>query len=150
MAQLVECIDFFLEHDFVILYMNFSIQLIYNTDNCASRCYTAFQGRVFGFHIGHLSVCPSVFRFIDDELSKYQWIFIKRGMCIDIVEIWFGITNGQISSIFELSACHTIVAGHNRCMFLFLQENICSRYLLEAPHQGLTDEYHIYPKYLDI
>ena len=26
-------------------------------------------------------------------------------MCIDIVEICFGIANGQISSIFELTAC---------------------------------------------
>ena len=42
-------------------------------------------------------VCPSVcFSFPDDNLSKRQWIFIKLGMCIDIVEIWFGIANGQI------------------------------------------------------
>ena len=31
-----------------------------------------------------------------DNLSKLQWIFIKLGMCIDIVEICFGIANGQI------------------------------------------------------
>ena len=42
------------------------------------------------------SVC---FSFPDDNLSK--WIFTKLGMCIDIVEIWFGIANEQISSIFE-------------------------------------------------
>ena len=29
-----------------------------------------------------------------------QWIFTKLSMCIDIVAIWFGIANGQISSIF--------------------------------------------------
>ena len=56
------------------------------------------------------SVCLSVrrmsihlsfrFSFPDDNLSKHQWIFTKLGMCIDIVEIWFGIANGQISSIF--------------------------------------------------
>ena len=40
-------------------------------------------------------VPPSVFRS-DDNLSKRQWIFSKLGMCIDIVEIWFGIANGQI------------------------------------------------------
>ena len=49
-------------------------------------------------------VCPSVpsvrFSFPDDNLSKHQWIFTKLGMCIDIVEIWFGIANGQISSNF--------------------------------------------------
>ena len=34
--------------------------------------------------------------FPDDNLSKHQWIFTKHGMCIDIVELWFGIANGQI------------------------------------------------------
>ena len=34
-------------------------------------------------------------------MSKYQWIFTKLGVCIDIVEIWFGIANGQISSFFD-------------------------------------------------
>ena len=48
-----------------------------------------------------LSIRPSVhFSFPDDNLSKHQWIFTKLGMCIDIVEIWFGIANGQISSNF--------------------------------------------------
>ena len=37
-----------------------------------------------------------IFSFPDDNLSKHQWIFTKLGMCIDIVEIWFGIANGQI------------------------------------------------------
>ena len=35
-----------------------------------------------------LSVCIS---FPDDNLRKRQWIFTKLGMCIDIVEMWFGI-----------------------------------------------------------
>ena len=39
-----------------------------------------------------------IFSFPDDNLSKHQWIFTKLGMCIDIVEIWFGIANGQILS----------------------------------------------------
>ena len=53
-----------------------------------------------------VSIHPSVvrpfvrFSFPDDNLSKHQWIFTKPGMCIDIVEIWFGIANGQISSNF--------------------------------------------------
>ena len=33
----------------------------------------------------------AIFSFPDDNLSKYEWIFIKLDMCIDIVEIWFGI-----------------------------------------------------------
>ena len=54
--------------------------------------------------VGRRCVCPSVVRpsirvsFQDDNFSKHQWIFTKLGMCIDIVEIWFGIANGQISS----------------------------------------------------
>ena len=47
-------------------------------------------------------VGPSVrFSFPDDNLSKHQWISTKLGLCIDIVDIWFGIANGQIT---ELSA----------------------------------------------
>ena len=63
-----------------------------------------------------LSVCPSVVHpsvhisFPDDKLDKCQWIFIKLGVYIDIVEIWFGIANGQISSIFD-TACNTVMVG---------------------------------------
>ena len=73
-----------------------------------------------------MSVRPSVvrlsiyFSFPDDNLSKHQWIFTKLGMCIDIMEIWFGIVNGQISSSFmELSARDTIMAGYYSLTFLF-------------------------------
>ena len=41
------------------------------------------------------------FLFWDDNLSKHQLIFTKLGVCIDIVEIWFGIADGQISSYFD-------------------------------------------------
>ena len=53
------------------------------------------------------SVCPSVshmsvhISFLDDYLSKHQRIFTKLGMCIDIVEIWYGIASGQILSNFD-------------------------------------------------
>ena len=43
----------------------------------------------------------SIFSFLDDNFSKYQWIFTKLGMGIDILDICFGIANGQISSIFD-------------------------------------------------
>ena len=43
----------------------------------------------------------AIFSFLDDNLSKCQWIFTKLGICIDIVEIWFGIANGQILSFFD-------------------------------------------------
>ena len=61
----------------------------------------------------HLSVVrPSVFLFLDDNLSKHKWIFTKLGMCIDIVEICFGIANGQISSNFYGATCLQQMAGY--------------------------------------
>ena len=48
-------------------------------------------------------------------LSKHQWILTKIGMYIDIVEILFGIANGQISSNFDGVICrkhtHIFVCG---------------------------------------
>ena len=38
----------------------------------------------------------SVFWFQDNNSSKSQWIFTKFDMCIDLVEIWFGIAYWQI------------------------------------------------------
>ena len=43
----------------------------------------------------------SLFSFLDDNFSKYQWVLTKFGVCINIVEIWFGIDDGQISSFFD-------------------------------------------------
>ena len=70
----------------------------------------------------YVSVCTSLFSFPDDNLSKYQWISIKLGMCIDIVEIWIGIADQQISSLFlQLSAClYTIVVGYYHFMFYYM------------------------------
>ena len=53
----------------------------------------------------------SIFLFPHDNLSKFEWIFTKLGMCIDIVEIWIEIANGQILSILtELSASHKSIS----------------------------------------
>ena len=48
------------------------------------------------------------FSFTDDSFSKYQWIFHKLDMCIDIADICFGFANGQILSIVDsyLPATH--------------------------------------------
>ena len=43
----------------------------------------------------------SIFLFLEDNWSKYQWIFTKLRMCIDIVVVWFGIAGGQI--LFQVS-----------------------------------------------
>ena len=47
----------------------------------------------------------SIFSFSDDNLNKHQWVFTKLGICIDIVEIWFGIANGQILFNFDGGIC---------------------------------------------
>ena len=47
-------------------------------------------------HLSYLH--PSVFSFPHYNLSKCRWILTKLGVCNDIVEIWFGIVNGQILS----------------------------------------------------
>ena len=47
----------------------------------------------------------SVFSFLDNCLCKHQSIFTKLGMCMDIMKIWFGTANGQISSIFDRVIC---------------------------------------------
>ena len=56
-----------------------------------------------------LSACnTSIFLFQDNKfnnLSKFQWIFTKLDMCIDIVEICYGIANEQISSICDRVIC---------------------------------------------
>ena len=51
-------------------------------------------------------------------LSKYQWIFAKLGVCIDIVEIWFRIVNlANFINFCQLSALDTSI-------FLFLDNNL--------------------------
>ena len=71
---------------------------------------------VLWYHIGcpsvclsvvHTSVHPSIISVPDDNLRWCQWIFIKLGVCIDIVEIWFWIV--QISSIFYRVVCRRYV-----------------------------------------
>ena len=65
-----------------------------------------------------VSIClsyihSSVFFFLGDSLSKCQRIFTKLGVCIDIVKIWFGIANGQISLIFDRVICPQQVHIYN-------------------------------------
>ena len=53
-----------------------------------------------GYYLFKLMVCVSIslclhpsvhILFPDNSLSKYQWMFTKLGLCIDIMEIWFGL-----------------------------------------------------------
>ena len=64
---------------------------------------------------------PSVFfLFADNNLSKFQQIFTKPGMCIDIVEIWLGIANGQISTIFDIIICPQRDSGRVLLFLVFI------------------------------
>ena len=47
----------------------------------------------------------SVFSFMDNNFRKYQWIFTKLGLCIDSVDICFGMAHWQNSSIFDRVIC---------------------------------------------
>ena len=40
----------------------------------------------------------SVFSFLDDNFSKYRWIYTKLGMCIGIVETLFGIADSSLDT----------------------------------------------------
>ena len=53
----------------------------------------------------HVSAGDTLMLSFPDNLCKYQGILTKRGTCIDIKEIWFGIANGQISSMFDRVIC---------------------------------------------
>ena len=60
------------------------------------------MGKVHQFlqcqYLTELSACDiSIFSFLDDNFSKYQWIFTKIGMCIDIVETGLGLLMGKFS-----------------------------------------------------
>ena len=62
-----------------------------------------YYGFKFDIYVSvHPSVVhPSIFSFPYNNLSKYQWIFTKLGLCIYIVKIWFWIANGQILANFD-------------------------------------------------
>ena len=48
--------------------------------------------------------------FLNDYLSKCQWIFTKLGMCIDMVGICLGLLMGKFCQFLtELSACDTSI-----------------------------------------
>ena len=63
-----------------------------------------YYGFTLDVHV--LAIRPPVsrtsvrFSLPNDNLNTHQWICTKLGVCIDIVEIWFGIANGQILSKF--------------------------------------------------
>ena len=59
----------------------------------------------------------------NDNLSIHQWIFTKLGVCIDTVEIWFGIANGQMSSNIYGVICPRHDGGVLTFLFFMLRQN---------------------------
>ena len=66
------------------------------------RWYSAyyFMVTVHQLFIEQLHVRPSVFSFPDNGLSKYLWIFTKISMCLDIIEIRFGLLMGTFRKFY--------------------------------------------------
>ena len=62
-------------------------------------------GITFLIFIPHHTIVSGGVLLFQTITYKYQWIFTKLDMCIDIVEIWFGSATGQISSIFDRVIC---------------------------------------------
>ena len=97
-----------------------------------------YSSGVLWYQVGCPCVCPSVrlsyvrpyfrFRMIT---SKCRWIFTKRGVCIDIVEIWFGIVNGQFRQFLtELSARDMSEFSFlddklSKCQWIFSKLGVC-------------------------
>ena len=83
-----------------------------------------------------VSVSPSVvhlsmFSFTGDILNKCQWLFTRLGLCIDIMEIWFGIAYGQRLSIFDrvnLPATSAFLCPDdnlNKYQWIFTKHGMC-------------------------
>ena len=60
----------------------------------------------------------SIFSFPEDNLSKYKWKFTKLGVCIDSVEVWFGILlMGKFHPFL------TALSAHDTLVFSFTDNN---------------------------
>ena len=60
-------------------------------------CFWIANGRISSIFDSYLPACnTSVFYFQHNNFRKFQWIFTKFDVCIDIVEICFGIAHRQI------------------------------------------------------
>ena len=74
-------------------------------------CFGITNGQICQFLTELSARFIPVFSFLDDNLRKYHWNFTKFGMCIYILEIWFGIAIGQISSVFDRFICQPHNSG---------------------------------------
>ena len=96
---------------------------------CALILWSSALGLLLGkFHQFLTVICLqniSIY-FLENNLSKFLWIFTKFDMCIDSVEIWFGIAHWQIASIFGRVTCEWHDnGGYYLYMFLFNLKYSC-------------------------
>ena len=54
-------------------------------------CALILKRYALGSLIGKFCQLMFVFSFLDDNFTKYQWIFTKLSVCIDVVDICFGL-----------------------------------------------------------
>ena len=76
-------------------YFYFRMITSVNMNGCSSNlvCALILWRSAFGLLMSKFCHM-SILLFLDDKFSKYQWIFTKRSVCINIMEIAFGIANG--------------------------------------------------------
>ena len=65
-------------------------------------------------------------------------------MCIDIVQIWFGITNKQTSSIFDRRICPPHDTGGVLSFHVFVKYWIYEKYVFDVSYSGEGQSIHIW------
>ena len=73
-------------------------------------------------------------------MSIFQWICTKLGMCIDIMEIWFGIANLQILSVFNRVTCPPHERGGVLSFHVFIFMQLSLRILSRIANSGDPDQ----------
>ena len=99
----------------------------------------------------------SVFSFLVNNLSKYQPMFTKLGMCIDIMEIWYmGLLMGRFHQFLTVISQHKIAAVYYRFTFLMsLRKHAYSNILKFLPpkyenfQMKNSDNFHISAQNID-
>ena len=82
----------------------------------------SLMGKFYKFLTELSSRDTFAFPFLD-KLSNYQWIFTKLAMCINIVEVCFGIANGQILSVFDRVTCQGYDSDRVSSFHIFISYN---------------------------
>ena len=89
----------------ILLVFDISIFLFPYNDLCKNQWifttwFGIFNGQILSVFDSYLPMTHP-----DINFSKCQWSFTKLAICIDIVEVYFGKVNEQISSTFDTVIC---------------------------------------------